>query len=412
MTPARTLYRDLTLIDGTGAEPVPSAAVVVEDGVIVYAGPSAAAPGARPEDTVESLGGRTLLPGFIDAHVHFGFADGRALATNNSEVSRSLHAFESAERMRLTLEAGVTGARDLGGADAGFRVAQERGLIRGPRLSMALRLMSHTGGHADFTLPSGLDPHDREHSASEIADSPHEVRVSTRRLIRDGADVIKVCATGGLTSPSDGPTDEGVTEEEIAVIVAEGAAHGGRPVAAHAQGAAGIRNAVRGGAASIEHGYLIDDEGIDLMLEHGTFLVPTLTTFDFEDRIHLMSQKAIDTKRALADETYERISHAVSRGVRVAMGTDAGISEHGRNLREPAQMVSVGLTPMGAIVAGTRDAAELVGTVDRVGTVETGKLADLVVCDGDPLADIALLGDRENVVLVVQGGEVVKDTRP
>ncbi|GAA1072383.1 metal-dependent hydrolase family protein [Nocardiopsis metallicus] len=411
MTGARTLYRDLTLVDGTGSAPVADAAVLVEGGVIAYAGPAAGAPEPRPEDTVESLGGRTLLPGFIDTHVHFGFADGRALAANNSGISRSLHAFESAERMRLTLDAGVTGARDLGGADAGFRIAQERGLIRAPRLSMALRLMSHTGGHADFTLPSGANSHDCEHTAAEIADSPQEVRVATRRLVRDGADVIKVCATGGLSSPSDGPTDEGITEEEIRVIVDETAKHGGRPVAAHAQGAAGIRNAVRGGAASIEHGYLIDDEGIDLMLERGTFLVPTLTTFDFEDRIHLMSQKSIDTKRALADETYERIAHAVSRGVRVAMGTDAGISEHGRNLRELAQLVSVGLSPTQAIVAGTGNAAELLGAADRVGTVEAGKLADLVVCEGDPLADIALLGERANIVLVVQGGEVVKDTR-
>lgn len=411
MTGSRTLYRDLTLIDGTGAAPVEDAAVLVEDGVIVYAGPAADAPATAPEDTVESLGGRTLLPGFIDTHVHFGFADGRALATNNAEISRSLHAFESAERMSVTLDAGVTGARDLGGADAGFRIAQERGLIRGPRLSMALRLMSHTGGHADFTLPSGFNAHDCEHTAAEIADSPQEARVSTRRLIRDGADVIKVCATGGLSSPSDGPTDEGIGEEEIAAIVAETAKHGGRPVAAHAQGAAGIRNAVRGGVASIEHGYLIDDEGIDLMLERGTFLVPTLTTFDFEDRIHLMSRKSIETKRALTDETYERVSHAVARGVRVAMGTDAGISEHGRNLRELAQLVRVGLTPTQAIVAGTRNAAELVGVADRAGTVEAGKVADLVVCDGDPLADISLLGDRDNVVLVVQGGKVVKDTR-
>ncbi|MEU3019666.1 MULTISPECIES: amidohydrolase family protein [unclassified Nocardiopsis] len=411
MTGARTLYRDLTLIDGTGAAPVPDAAVLVEGGLIAYAGPAADAPAPLPGDTVETLGGRTLLPGFVDTHVHFGFSDGRALAANNAGVSRSLHAFESAERMRVTLEAGVTGARDLGGADAGFRLAQERGLIRGPRLSMALRLMSHTGGHADFTLPSGANPHDCEHTAVEIADSPQEVRVATRRLVRDGADVIKVCATGGLSSPSDGPTDEGITEEEIAVIVAETARHGGRPVAAHAQGAAGIRNAVRGGAASIEHGYLVDDEGIDLMLERGTFLVPTLTTFDFEDRAHLMTRKAVETKRALAEETYRRISHAVSRGVRVAMGTDAGISEHGRNLRELAQLVSVGLTPMEAIQAGTSNAAALVGTADRTGTVEAGKLADLVVCEGDPLTDIALLGDRANVVLVVQGGQVVKDTR-
>lgn len=411
MTTARTLYRDLTLIDGSGAAPVADAVVVVEGDTIVHAGPRAQAPQARPGDLDVPLGGRTVLPGFVDTHVHIGFESGRDLAANNASVPRSLHAFESGDRMRRTLEAGVTSVRDLGGADAGFRAAQERGLVRGPRMKMALRLMSHTGGHADFTLPSGQNPHDCDHTGVEIADSPQEAVVATRRLVRDGADTIKVCATGGLTSPSDGPTDEGLTREEIAAIVAETAKHGGRPVAAHAQGAAGIRNAVRGGAASIEHGYLIDDEGIDLMLERGTFLVPTLSTFYFEDRLHLMSQKAVDTKRALTDETYCRVSHAVERGVRVALGTDAGISEHGRNLRELTQLVSVGLSPMAAIVAGTRDAAELIGTADRVGTVEEGKLADLVVCDGDPLADVSLLGDPDNVKFVLQGGQVVKDIR-
>ncbi|WP_433698196.1 amidohydrolase family protein [Nocardiopsis sp. CA-288880] len=411
MTGTRTLYRDLTLIDGTGARPVADAAVLVEDGTVAYAGPAAGAPEADGATEIVSLGGRTVLPGFIDTHVHLGVADGRALATNHADIPLSLHALETAERMRVTLAAGVTGVRDLGGADAGFRTAQESGLVPGPRMRVALRLMSHTGGHADFTLPSGHDPHAHGLSVTEIVDSPQEARVAARRLMRDGADVIKVCATGGVSSPSDTPDDEGLTTEEIAVVVEETARHGGRPVAAHAQGAAGIRNAVLGGAASIEHGYLVDDEGIDLMLERGTFLVPTLSTFDFEDRVHLMTRKAVETKRALAERTFERITEAVRRGVRVAMGTDAGISEHGRNLNELRHLVSVGMSPMDAIVAGTRNAAELLGTADRVGTVEAGKLADLVVCDGDPLADVALLGDPGRVVMVVQGGRVVKDIR-
>ncbi|MFC7741394.1 amidohydrolase family protein [Nocardiopsis composta] len=237
-----------------------------------------------------------------------------------------------------------------------------------------------------------------------------EARVAARRLMRDGADVIKVCATGGVSSPSDTPDDEGLTVEEIAAMAAEAARHGGRPIAAHAQGAAGIRNAVRGGAASIEHGYLVDDEGIDLMLEHGAYLVPTLATFDFEDRVHLMTEKAVRTKRALAERTFERVSEAVRRGVKVAMGTDAGISPHGRNLAELGHLTRVGLSPMEAITAATRNAAELLGLADRVGTVRAGMLADLVVCEGDPLADIALPADPDNIVLVVQGGRTVKDT--
>jgi imidazolonepropionase-like amidohydrolase len=412
MTGARTLYRDLTLLDGTGAAPVADAAVAVEDGTIVYTGPAAGAPASPPGERVVELGGRVLLPGFIDAHVHLGMEDSRELINNALDRTRSLHAFETGDRMRRTLEAGVTSVRDLGGADAGFRQAQERGLVRGPRMSLALRLMSHTGGHADFTMPSGVNLQEcGGHTVVEIADSVQEARVAARRLMRDGADVIKVCATGGVSSPSDTPDDEGLTVEEIAAIVEETARHGGRPVAAHAQGAAGIRNAVRGGATSIEHGYLVDDEGIDLMLERGTFLVPTLATFDFEDRVHLMTPKAVETKRALADRTFERVSEAVRRGVRVAMGTDAGISPHGANLAELRHLVGVGLSPMEAIVAGTRNAADLLGVSDTLGTVEAGKAADLVVCDGDPLDDIALLGDPGRVVLVVQGGAVVKDTR-
>ncbi|RKS10458.1 imidazolonepropionase-like amidohydrolase [Nocardiopsis sp. Huas11] len=412
MTGARTLYRDLTLIDGTGAQPVADAAVVVEDGAIVYAGPAARTPASPPGERVVELGGRVLLPGFIDTHVHLGMEDSRELLNNTLDRTRSLHAFETGDRMRRTLAAGVTSVRDLGGADAGFRQAQERGLVSGPRMNVALRLMSHTGGHADFTMPSGVSLQEcGGHTVVEIVDSVQEARVAARRLMRDGADVIKVCATGGVSSPSDTPDDEGLTVEEIAAIVEETGRHGGRPVAAHAQGAAGIRNAVRGGATSIEHGYLVDDEGIDLMLERGTFLVPTLSTFDFEDRVHLMTPKAVETKRALADRTFERVSEAVRRGVRVALGTDAGISPHGANLAELRHLVGVGLSPMAAIVAGTRDAAELLGAAGALGTVEAGKTADLVVCDGDPLSDIALLGDPDRVVLVVQGGEVVKDAR-
>jgi imidazolonepropionase-like amidohydrolase len=407
-----TVYRDATLIDGTGSDPVTAAAVVVTGDTIAYAGPAQDAPPAPEGARVVDLGGRTLLPGFFDTHVHFNYADTSRLTSNNLDVHPSLHAFETAERMRRTLHAGVTSARDLGGIDAGYREARDRGLIAGPRLRVAVRLMSHTGGHADFTLPTGVNLHECGNTTGEIVDSVHEARVGARRLMRDGADVIKLCATGGVSSPSDTPDDEGLTVEEIAAVVEETARHGGRPVAAHAQGAAGIRNAVRGGVTSIEHGYLVDDEGIDLMLERGTFLVPTLATFDFADREHLMSRKAVATKRALAERTFERVSEAVRRGVRVALGTDAGISPHGANLAELRHLVAVGMSPMAAIRAGTAHAAELLGVADRLGTVRAGMTADLVVCDGDPLADVGVLADPANIVLVVQDGRAVKDALP
>lgn len=411
-TPRPVRFTGARLIDGTGAAPVEDAVVLTAaDGTIAYAGPAAGAPSPDPGECEEDLGGRTLLPGFFDCHVHLGLDNPRELVWNHLDSHASFQALAAADRMRRTLEAGVTSVRDLGGLDAGFKAAQERGLVAGPRLQVALRLISDTGGHADFTLPSGLDPHRLAPGATETADGVHEARVAVRRLMRDGADVIKVCATGGVSSPSDGPEDEGLSREEIAAVVAETGRRGGRPVAAHAQGAAGIRNAVLGGVSSVEHGYLVDDEGVDLMLERGTFLVPTLSTFDYEHRRHLMTEKAYRAKRWLAERTFDRVPEAVRRGVRVALGTDAGVGEHGRNLAELGFLVRVGLSPMEAVQAGTREAAELLGVADRLGTVEAGKLADLVVCQGDPLADVGVLAEPDNVVVVVQGGRVVKDLR-
>jgi imidazolonepropionase-like amidohydrolase len=316
--------------------------------------------------------------------------------------------FERAQRMRTTLQAGVTTVRDLGGIDAGYREAVARGLIDGPRLQVAVRLMSHTGGHADFRLPSGFDPSALLGPFSELVDTPAEAREATRRLIREGADVIKVCATGGVNSPSDQPEDEGLTEEEIAAVVDETRRHRGRPVAAHAQGAQGIKNALRGGVTSIEHGYLIDDEGIDLMLEKGAFLVPTLSTFHVD--MGVFTPEAIDKKRRLADAVDERLGEAVRRGVKVALGTDSGVFPHGQNLRELGYMVKLGLSPLEAIAAGTLRSAQLLGVDASLGTVELGKTADLVVCDGDPVADIDVIGDPSNVVMVVKDGRIAKDS--
>ncbi|MDS1268805.1 amidohydrolase family protein [Lipingzhangella sp. LS1_29] len=399
------------LIDGTGTTPVDNAVVVTDaSGQIAYAGTADSAPPHQPEQHTVDVDGRVLLPGFIDCHVHLGLASPRALLWNHLDQHRSLLAFETAERMRATLEAGVTTVRDLGGLDAGFRTAWQRGLVTGPRMQLALRLMSHTGGHADFTQPSGFDPHTWLAGATEIADSEQEAVVATRRLIRDGADVIKVCATGGLSSPSDTPHDEGITAAEITAIVDEARRHGGRAVAAHAQGAAGIRNAVEGGVTSVEHGYLIDDAGIELMLERGTFLVPTLNTFDYAGREHLMTDKAYAEKLRLGEVTFTRVAEAIRRGVRVALGTDAGIAQHGANLGELRFLTQLGMSPQQAIAAGTRDAAQLLGLADRIGTVEAGKLADLVVCDGDPLHDVEVLTDPTNIRMVVQAGQTVKDT--
>jgi len=244
----------------------------------------------------------------------------------------------------------------------------------------------------------------------ELTDTVDQVRIGVRKLLRDGADVIKLCATGGMGSPYDQPDDEGLTVEEIRAVVDEVNRHGGRPIAAHAQGTAGILNAIRGGVTSVEHGYGLNDEAIDLAGENGVYVVPTLSTvFDGIDK-STMQPYHYEKKVRWSGITRENISHAIERGVKIAMGTDAAIVPHGHNLRELEHLVDLRMSPHDAVVAGTRTAAELLGLADQLGTVEPGKLADLVVCDGDPLTDISLLSKPENVVAVIQSGVVCKDT--
>lgn len=398
-------FDEAVLIDGTGAPPLPDATVIVgEGGRIDYAGPSSCAP-ATPDATVLGLDGRTLLPGFFDCHVHMSMVPGRGLAEGLA-TDPLVDIFSTAARLRDTLHAGVTTIRDLGGTPEGFRTAIERGLIEGPRMRIAVKVIGHTGGHADCSLPSGIDA---APWLTEIADTPDEVRLASRKVLRAGADLIKVCATGGMGSPHDDPDDEGLTKEEMRAAVDEGRRHRGRPVAAHAQGAAGIRNALLAGVTSIEHGYGISDELCELALEQNAFLVPTLATAFRPLDATTMPDYHYRKKSRWAGLTKENIALAISRGLPIAVGTDAGVTPHGQNLRELSYLVELGMEPMAAIVAGTRTSAALLGLDETVGTVEAGKVADLVVADGDPIADIGILGRPERIVLVAQAGVIRKN---
>lgn len=395
------------IIDGTGAAPVDDAVLITgADGRIAYAGGTGGAPdspGAREID----LGGRTLLPGFVDAHVHLTMLlrQGPFHALVNDPM---YIAYETADRLKRTLDAGVTTARDLGGATLGIRSALEAGLITGPRLKLAVKLISHTGGHADFSHHGG-EVHTHLPGPFELADTPDEARLATRKVIRDGADVIKICTTGGMSSPHDAPDDEGLRVEEVQAVVDEARRHGGRPVAAHAQGLAGIRAAILGGVTSVEHGYGIDAECVDLACERGTFIVPTLSTAFLALDKATMRPFHYEKKVLWSELTKTNISAAIARGARIAMGTDSGVGPHGVNLLELSYLVELGMSPADAIVAGTANSAELLGVADEVGTLERGKIADFVVSAVDPLADIAGLGDPGNVVLVGQGGVIRKD---
>ncbi|WP_433264664.1 amidohydrolase family protein [Actinosynnema sp. CS-041913] len=401
---------DVRLIDGIGAEVVDDAVLDAgADGRIVYAGPAAGAPApGRDVRTVDGRGG-TLLPGLFDCHTHIGFASTRSLVETAFLLDPVIGMVQTAERLRLTLEAGITSARDLGGLPAGYRDAVGAGLLPGPRLQTSVGIISHTGGHADATMPSGKD---LGFDYCVLADDVTAVRTAARRMMRSGADVIKICTSGGISSAHDDPDDEDLLDVEIAAVVDEGRRRGGRPVAAHAQGRAGVLAAIRGGVRSVEHGFGIDDEGCDLLGERGAFLVPTLSAvFQPLDPAKTAPWR-YQKKLRWNERAKENIAEAISRKVVIAAGTDAGITPHARNAFELWCLVELGMSPMDAIKAATSTSARLLGVGDTLGSLRPGYQADLVLSAQDPLQDITCLTKPENILLVAQQGVIRKNIVP
>ncbi|HEX8725751.1 MAG TPA: amidohydrolase family protein [Gemmatimonadaceae bacterium] len=408
-----TLIHNGTLIDGTGAAPVPNGAVLLHDDRIAAAGRLDALP--RPAGTLVEIDaqGGTILPGLIDAHVHMTMQNDGMM--KHATTPFSLNFYLAVRYLRRTLDAGITTVRDAGGADLGLKRALEMGLVEGPRMQISITPLSITGGHLDFWLPSGqtlglFTPHPG--LPSGICDGVDEVRRKVREVLRAGAEVIKVCSTGGVLSPTDHPAFTQFTPEELGVMVQEGAYRRGVKVMAHAQGAEGIKNAIRAGIHSIEHGIYLDEEAIELMLARGTFLVPTLlapqAVIEQAEQTGTISEWALRKSKEVLQAHRDSIRQAHKAGVKIAMGTDAGVMPHGTNLRELGLMCAhAGMSPMEAIVATTRTAAECLGWQDRVGTLEAGKLGDVTVTSVDPLADIRSL-TPETIRVVIQSGRVVK----
>jgi imidazolonepropionase-like amidohydrolase len=364
-----------------------------------------ASPGGPVTETIDCTG-LTVLPGFIDCHVHVMTSSLNVVKRLDTPLSYRF--FEAAQNLQATLHAGVTTVRDAAGADSGIKRALQDGLIEGPRLQTAVAMVSQTGGHGDRTTASGTwVPSMPEYPGmpSTIADGPEEIRRVVRTLIREGADVIKVATSGGVMSPRSNPRHGHLRAAELAVLVEEARA-AGIPTMAHAQSADGIKEAVRAGIDSIEHGVFLDEEAIELMCEHGTFLVPTLVSGPGVLRARdVISAESVRKVEFGVAAHMNSIKAAVKAGVRIAMGTDSGVTPHGENLDELPLLAEAGMTPVQVLQSATSEAAELLGMDAEVGTVEVGKKADLVIVEGDPL-DLATIPER--IRLVVLDGKIVR----
>jgi imidazolonepropionase-like amidohydrolase len=382
---------------------------VIDDAVVLIAGERITAAGknlAIPANAkIIDVGNKTLLPGLIDMHTHLtGNPDDMGYSSVAISVPRAT--LTGARNARLTLQAGFTTVRNAGAegyADIGLRDAINDGDVPGPRIAASGPALGITGGHCDDTL------HAPEYKsvAGGVADGVEEVIKRTRQVIKYGADVIKICATGGVLSLGDDPRASQYSPEELKAIISE--AHRlGRKVMAHAHGGEGIRYAVLAGVDSIEHGSFIDDEGIKLMREHKTWLVPTLYLGDWlidnAEAIKLPKQM-LEKAKVVLPMARVNIAKAIKGGVPIAFGTDSAVYPHGLNAREFAVMVKLGMTPIQAIRSATLSASQLLGWTDKVGTIEAGKYADIIAVEGDPLKDVTAL---ERVQWVMKGGTVVQ----
>ena len=402
------------LIDGTGAPALQDAAVLIDGERIIEAGPRPSVPIPEGAEVLDAAG-HTIMPGLIDVHDHLASGGYGLTGRWGMDEPSSLFSIRTAQVIEDTLAAGYTTVRDAGGLDAGFKMAVEEGLIKGPRLIISVNIMSPTGGIEDKVSGSGhrktILGHDPL-APDGVADGVDGVRAKVRELIRCGADQIKFATTGGASGrPGNGPLDQAYALDEAKALVDEAAALG-RSTLCHAVGGTGLPIAIRAGAGSIEHGcYLATDpDMLKMMADQGTFFTPTFEVYDFHSTVSAPHIRV--RAQALMDVHIKSVELALKEGVRIVAGTDAGGFVHGDNARELELMVEKGMSASLAIQAATGYAAECCGLGKDVGTIAPGKLADILVVDGDPLSNISILRDRERLSLIMKGGEAYKNKLP
>ncbi len=397
-----------TLIDGISGEAKKEMTIVVEKDRIAAIEKGYSQPVSQ--EKIIDLKTKTVTPGWIDMHVHLETETKKGNVADKFILNPTDVAFESIKYANATLMAGFTTVRDLGGSgvNISLRNAVNKGLVIGPRIYTAGKAIATTGGHADPTNGYRKDLMGDPGPKEGVINGKEDAYQAVRQRYKDGADLIKITATGGVLSQAKDGANAQFTEEEIKAIVAAAKDYG-FTVAAHGHGTEGIKRAIRGGVSSIEHGTFMDDEGMKLMKQFGTWYVPTITagksTADSAKipgyYTEIVTPKALVT----GPQIQNTFAKAYKEGIKIAFGTDAGVFKHGLNWLEFTYMIEAGMKPMEAIKAATINAAELLGEKDKLGSIEVGKLADVVAVDGDPLKDPKVFG---KVIFVMKAGIIYK----
>lgn len=408
VTAQRTLIHCGKLIDTKDGKVINNVTIIVQGNAIVDVVNGFTT--AAANDKVIDLKNKTVMPGLMDMHVHLEQETKRGAVADKFIQNPSDVAFQSTVYARVTLMAGFTMVRDLGGSgvNLSLRNSINKGIVVGPRIFSAGKSIATTGGHADPTNGYRKDLMGDPGPAEGVINGPEDAYHAVRQRYKDGSDCIKITATGGVLSQAkDGSSPQFTIEEVKAIVTA--AKDYGFIVAAHAHGAEGIKRAIKGGVTSIEHGTYLDDEGIALAKEYGTWLVPTITagksTADSAKIPGYYTDIVTPKALAVGPHIQNTFAKAYKAGVKIAFGTDAGVFAHGKNWMEFVYMTEAGMPAIEAIQSATKNAATMLNMWDKLGSIEKGKIADIIAVDGDPLTDIQVMG---KVVFVMKDGKVYK----